>query len=154
MGFTKLFSDIVTSSIWSEDNETRIVWITLLAIAGPDGIARAAMPSLARVAGVSLEKTGQALDKFQQPDQYSRSQENEGRRIQRVEGGWLLLNYQRYRSGLNSDERREYKRIKQQQYRSKRKSVSEAYKANERRFVKAHENGDQAACDKIASEGL
>lgn len=153
-GFTKLFSDIVTSSIWAEDNETRIVWITLLAIAGPDGVARAAIPGLARVAGVSLEATERAILKFEQPDTYSRSQEYEGRRIERVEGGFKLLNYLRYRNTLSKSDRNDYQRIKQREYRSKRKGVSDQFMAREKRFVTAHNNGDQAACDRIASEGL
>ena len=36
-GFTKLFQSILTSSVWSEDNETRIVWITMLALADQNG---------------------------------------------------------------------------------------------------------------------
>src|ERR1700742_2623836 len=123
-GFTKLFSEIVTSSIWGEDDKTRIVWVTMLALAGPDGIVRAAVPGLANAARVSLEDCERALDKFQQPDKYSRSQGFEGRRISRVEGGYLLLNYDHYRNTLDKERRKEYKARKQAQYRKKGKKAA------------------------------
>ena len=42
-GFTKLFNTIVTSTIWQEDDKTRIVWITMLAIADASGIVGASI---------------------------------------------------------------------------------------------------------------
>ncbi len=35
MAYTKLFHSIVTSTIWRETDPTRIVWITMLALAEP-----------------------------------------------------------------------------------------------------------------------
>lgn len=156
-GFTKLFADIVTSSIWSEDDKTRILWVTLLALCQRDGIVRAATTSLARVAGIDVESCERALVKFQEPDKESRSREFDGRRIERVEGGWRLLNYQKYREGRDVSARREYQRIKQAEYRSKRNrktTISAENLEREKRFVEAHGNGDGAACDRIASENL
>ena len=110
LSFTKLFSTIITSSMWSEDSETRIVWITMLALSNWRGEVMAAIPGLARAANVSLEVCERALAKFSAPDPYSRSSAHEGRRIEKVEGGWRLLNYEMYRSCISEDERREYKR--------------------------------------------
>jgi hypothetical protein len=39
-----------------------------------------------------------ALIKFELPDADSRTKDNEGRRIETIEGGWLILNYQKYRA--------------------------------------------------------
>jgi hypothetical protein len=91
-GFTKLFSRILTSSIWSESNEVRIVWITLLAATGPDGTARVTLPGLSRLANISLQKTEKAVEVLASPDRHSRTQEHEGRRIreERDEGGNLI----------------------------------------------------------------
>ena len=46
-GYTKLFNSILQSTIWREDDKTRIVWITLLAMADKNGIAETSLPSLA-----------------------------------------------------------------------------------------------------------
>ena len=118
-GYTKLFSSILASTIWREDMETRIVWITLLAMAGKDGIAEASVPGLADFARVSVSATRAAIAKLSAPDADSRSQEHEGRRIAPVDGGWLLLNHAKYRAKLGEAERREYKRMKQAHYRAR-----------------------------------
>lgn len=96
-GFVKLFGAIVTSSVWCEDSDTRVVWVTLLATANHQGIVQAAVPGLARLANVPLDKTEAALTKFLSPDPYSRSKDHDGRRLEVVAGGWRILNYEPYR---------------------------------------------------------
>lgn len=86
-GFTKLFNSILGSTIWREDPTTKVVWITLLALADRDGIAEASIPGLANYAGVTVDATEAALQKFLAPDPYSRTPDNEGRRIEKVDGG-------------------------------------------------------------------
>jgi len=108
--FTKLFSSITASTVWCEDPETKVVWITLLAMTDAKGRIWASVPGLAAIARVSLEATERALEKFRQPDKYSRTKDNEGRRIEDTEGGWRILNYDKYRTLRDEEERREYKR--------------------------------------------
>ena len=95
--YVKLFSSILTSSIWSQDPSTRLVWITMLAMADVEGYVKAAPSGLARAANVPVKDCQRALDVFQEPDEESFTKEHEGRRIEKVEGGWLLLNYEKYR---------------------------------------------------------
>lgn len=155
-GFTKLFASIVTSSIWCEDDKTRLVWITMLALADQNGVVNAAVPGLANAARVSIEDCEAALTKFQSPDQYSRSKTNDGRRIEPIEGGWRLLNHGSYRQKLSNIDRTEYQRIKQKEYRKKRsaKAVRAENESRERRYVLAEANGDQKHADQIAAENL
>jgi hypothetical protein len=95
--YTKLFNSIVTSTIWTEDDKTRIVWITMLAMSDKNGEVHASIPGLARVAGVSLQDCEMAIGKLLSPDEYSRTPDNEGRRIAKIDGGWELLNHAKYR---------------------------------------------------------
>lgn len=125
-GFTKLFSTIVTSTIWREDDKTRIIWITMLALADADGKVDASIPGLADAAHVSLGRCEKALTKLLSSDKYSRTQEFEGRRIKEVDGGWLLLNYRKYREKLSQEERREYLRVKQAEHRAREKGISDS----------------------------
>ncbi len=111
-GYTKLFSDIVTSTIWQAPNDQRVLWITLLALKGGDNICRATVPALAKMCDLTIENCEKYLELFQQPDKYSRSQEHEGRRIQAVAGGWFLLNGDKYQYLLSKEERKEYNRQK------------------------------------------
>ena len=110
MTFTKLFSSITESTIWVEPYATRIVWVSMLAMADRKGRIWASVPGLARRAGVTLEECEVALHRFKSPDKYSRTPDNEGRRIADIDGGWQLLNYEKYRSIRDEEARREYQR--------------------------------------------
>lgn len=119
-GYTKLFGSIVASTIWREPNPTRIVWITMLALANRFGVVEASMPGLADLAKVSIPECQEALLKLSSPDEYSRTKEHEGRRIKEVEGGWQILNYGKYRDKLSAEERKEYKRQWDREHRASR----------------------------------
>jgi hypothetical protein len=124
-GYTKLFSSIVTSTIWQEDAETKVVWVTMLALADADGVVDATLPGLAHLARIPLKKTIEAVKKFQAPDQHSRTQDHDGRRVMQIDGGWQLLNHAKYRAVQDKNERREYLRIKQQEFRDRKKREKE-----------------------------
>jgi len=108
--YVKLFSSILSSSIWSEAVGTRIAWITMLALADRDGFVRGAPSGLARQANISLADCQRALKVLESPDLESQSQEYGGRRIETMEGGWLILNYAKYRELRDPEQRREYMR--------------------------------------------
>src|SRR5664279_4280488 len=117
-GFTKLHNSILSSTIWREDPVTVKVWITMLAMADADGVVEASIPGLADFARVSIDETKVALTKFLSPDEYSRSKEYEGRRVEVADGGWLILNYDKYRFKLSPEDRKERERTKKQRYRA------------------------------------
>ena len=96
-GFTKLDSNIVDSSIWGEPYHRRIVWITFLAKKDHAGIIRASVSGMQRAANVTMEEAQDAITCLESPDPDSRTPDNEGRRIQKIEGGWKVLNHQKYR---------------------------------------------------------
>jgi hypothetical protein len=123
-GYTKLFGTIVASTIWREDKETKIVWITMLAMANKLGIVEASIPGLADMARVTIPEVERALECLEGPDRYSRTKDHEGRRIRAVDGGWLVLNHAKYRAKMNADERREYFRVAKQEQRERDASKS------------------------------
>jgi len=153
-GYTKLFSSIVTSSIWQEDNATRIVWITMLATADAWGVVEGAVPGLAHIARVELDECQRALFKLQQPDPYSRTQDFEGRRIEVVEGGWRILNYAYYREKGRSRDRKEYMREYMQERRRRKQCKPMSTEVN-RRQPKAEAEAvldTNVSCEKSASK--
>lgn len=91
-----------------------------MALADANGEVHASIPGLARAANVTLRKAEDALATFLAPDSYSRTKDNEGRRLEVIEGGWRLLNYDHYRRIMSADERREYKTRKQREYRERK----------------------------------
>lgn len=130
-GFTKLFNSILASSIWSEDDKTRLVWITMLAMANEFGVVEASVIGLAHQAHVAKEDCQKALEKLLAPDSDSRSKEFEGRRIEQVDGGWKILNHGKYRHKMSLDERREYYRLKKREYRLKEREANRGLSARE-----------------------
>ena len=120
-GYTKLFQSILTSSVWGLPPEIKVVWITLLALSDRKGYVAASLPGVARMAGVPVEVCEEAIGIFEGPDPYSRSPEHDGRRIEKAEGGWRLLNHEKYRNTLSTDDRREYFRIKKREQRDRKR---------------------------------
>jgi hypothetical protein len=114
MSYTKLAKSILTSTLWMEDDHTRIAWLTMLAMADKNGEVQASIPGLANVARIPVESARAAIVKFLSPDPDSRTKDDEGRRIQEIKGGWLLINHAEYRQ-LASDEDRKAKAAERQQ---------------------------------------
>ena len=108
--YTKLFSSITESTVWGEAYSTRVVWVTMLAMADARGEVYGAVPGLARRANVTLEEAETALAAFLGPDPYSRTKEQDGRRIECIDGGWLLINHAKYGAVRNAEERKQYQR--------------------------------------------
>lgn len=99
--YNKLFTKILDSSIWLESSPTRIVWLTFLAVMDEKGFAPfAALGNVANRAMVTLEEAKTALGILEAPDPESSDPENEGRRLERVPGGWMVLNAQKHRDLL------------------------------------------------------
>jgi hypothetical protein len=119
--YAKLWSDILDSSVWSADSDTRIIWITLLAMADQDGYVKAAAPAIAHRARIVTDVTVRALDFFQQPDPDSRTTKHEGRRLEKVPGGYLILNYVDYRNKKTAAEERAINRERVRAWREKQK---------------------------------
>jgi hypothetical protein len=110
MSFTKLDSGIVNSSIWSEPTATRVLWITMLAMSDDTGFVATSAPGLIRAANITKEDFSIGIKALESEDEFSRTSEYGGRRVDRVEGGWIILNYMKYREREDKDKHREYMR--------------------------------------------
>lgn len=122
--YTKLFNSIVTSTIWTEDDKTRILWITMLAIADQHGEIHASIPGLARIAGITTQEAEKAIEKFLSPDIYSKTPDNEGRRIATIEGGWEILNHAKYRKMASLADQKESNAKRQKRHRDRNATVT------------------------------
>lgn len=97
-GFALLWGKILESSLWiRESKETRLVWITLLAMKDRDGIVQSSLVGLADRAKVSDQECVKALEVLKSPDPNDTSKVEDGRRIREVPGGWQIINHDLYR---------------------------------------------------------
>lgn len=123
-GYTKLFGSIVFSTIWREEMHVKVVWVTMLALADQHGEIMASVPGLADASRVSIEQCEDALRKFMGPDPYSRTEDYGGQRVQKIEGGFLLLNYGKYRDEASKEHAARKHAERQARYRAKTKNVT------------------------------
>lgn len=123
--FVKVFSSITDSSIWCEDAETRVVWITMLAMSDSKGYVGASLPGLAARARVPIAKAEEAIALFLSPDKYSRSQEYDGRRIEVAHRGWRLLNYLAFREVRDAESRKAQNREAKRKSRASKKTTAD-----------------------------
>lgn len=113
MGFTKLDEGIVQSSVLDEDPVTFKVWIILLAMCKEDGIAYVSPVFLEKICRLTIDEIYKSIEILSSPDRHSRSSNDEGRRIRKVDMGYEIINYQRYRSmslrSANAEKQRLYR---------------------------------------------
>lgn len=123
--YNKLFSKIVDSSIWMTPEATRIVWVMMLAVMDQDGFVTLAGPlNVAHRARVSIEDAEKALAILEAPDPHSANPAHEGRRIERVPGGWIVLNAAAYREQVTAVAIREQTRERVRRFRDKKRGVT------------------------------
>tara|TARA_R110000868_G_scaffold58139_3_gene179646 strand:- start:882 stop:1337 length:456 start_codon:yes stop_codon:yes gene_type:complete len=122
MPFVKLDCGILNSTLWI-DRAAREIFITALLMAEPFevrspletlnvydikpaqfkvppgwyGFVPAAGPGIVRMAGLDRKEGMEALERLGAPESESRSPEYDGRRMVRISGGYIILNFTKYR---------------------------------------------------------
>ncbi len=145
MPFVKLDVRILDSTLWTDTDASRL-FVTALLMAVPItidkpseavaldscnftgykvpqgnyGMIHAPSVGIINRAGMEREVGMAALLRLTQPEHESRSQEFEGRRLIRVDGGFLVLNYAKYRDKDETSAER------QRRWRAKQKLKAEA----------------------------
>lgn len=151
--YNRLFTKILDSSIWLESSNTRIVWITLLAAMDETGYAHfSATENLANRARVSVEDTEKALVCLLAPDLNSANPANEGRRIERVPGGFMILNAEDHRKTLNREIRREQTRLRVAKHRALASSNSNTVTPALQSVTSASASEDASVCKRKGTE--
>ncbi len=120
--YNKLFTKILDSSIWLERTPTRIVWLTFIAAMDSQGFAQfASIANLAHRAIVTPEEAEEAVKTLEAPDTDSSDPEHDGRRIERVPGGWMVLNAEKYRQLVTRVVQQEQTRERVRRFRARHK---------------------------------
>lgn len=130
--YNKIFTKILDSSIWLETDSTRIVWLTFIAAMDESGFCQFASPAnLAHRARVSPEATAEALKVLESPDTNSSDPDHDGRRIERVPGGWMVLNSSKYREIVTRALGQEKTRERVARFRANKRTVTPVTKCND-----------------------
>jgi hypothetical protein len=122
--YNKIFTKILDSSIWLESDATRIVWVTMIAAMDETGLcAFASVANVARRANVTTDAATVAIRVLESPDADSSDPDNEGKRLERVPGGWIVLNAEKYRAIVTRALGQESNRRRVAKFRAKKKGV-------------------------------
>lgn len=127
MMYAKLFTSIYQGTLRGNSHGL-LVFTNLLAHCDKDGVVDMHPRAIAEEVGLSVDQVRAALDVLESPDDESRSPEEQGRRIVRLDEhrawGWRVVNYLKYRAIRNEDDRREQNRVSQERWRQKNKPAS------------------------------
>lgn len=104
---------------------------------------------LADTLGGTMEEIQKAIEYLMSPDPHSRHKEHQGRRLLKEgEFQYFLPSWASYQQIRNEEERREYNRNKQREYRQMKKGKP---LPGERSYEEAVKRGDQEEADRIAA---
>lgn len=149
-----MWGKILDSSIWiKEAKETRLVWITLLAMRDSQGIVQASVIGLADRAKVSVDECRIALNVFLSPDEDDTSKVENGIRIREVPGGWQIVNHDLYR--FSTEAKREVWRQDKAEQREREKEYEKSKEAEYKKRKKVINHlGVKAGAKKAIAEGF
>ena len=126
--FAKIFKQIYDSSI-VEKPEVRFTFMDLLVLADPDGVVDMTHEAIARRTNRPIELIRETIAELEKPDSRSRSPENEGRRLVRLDEhrdwGWIITNYHQFRRIASEEQRREKTRARVYKLRTQYKDLKD-----------------------------
>lgn len=121
--YVKIFAGILESSIAS-DTVLRRFFMDLLLIADQEGNVIATRDAIAKRLGTTRQEVDWGLEKLLEPDPESGNPDNDGRRLEQIEGrgyGWRILNYGFYRDIKTATELRAANAKRQADFRARKR---------------------------------
>jgi len=105
--------------------EALVTFQQMIVLSDKEGVVDMTAESIARRTTIPLEVIEKGIEALEKPDPHSRTPDEDGRRIVRLSDhrpwGWRIVNHAHYRKIRSGDERREYMRSYQQEYRKHHK---------------------------------
>lgn len=120
--YGKVFGSLWNGSMRGQ-YEVQIVFIYMLCNCDPDGRIDVLPEVIVDATGMSREAVQRAIDVLEGPDPLSRTRDDEGRRIARLDEyrawGWRIVNHKFYRALTDEETRRHQERERSKRYRSR-----------------------------------
>lgn len=152
--WSPIWSKIVDSSLWEEPDFVVKVFMTMLAKKDADFIVRGNAYEIARWARKTEAEALKALEVLSRPDKRRlEPQEHDGRRIEKVEEGWLILNGEKYREAIRKIKRKQQQADNQRAYRERQKLRGKPL-PGEAAALAAEARGDRNGADSITTAAL
>jgi hypothetical protein len=125
--YAKVFSSLYQGTLRGNSHGI-LVFTNLLAHCDKEGHVDVHPRAIAEEVGLTIEQVRATLLELEGPDEESRTPDEGGRRIIRLDEhrawGWRVVNYVKYREIKNEEDRRESNRLAQARWREKNKAKS------------------------------
>jgi hypothetical protein len=107
--YGKLFASMYDGSLYG-NWKALVTFQQLVILANRDGVVDMTPHALAARTGIPLDIVQAGIEALESPDPFSRTPDNEGRRIERLDDhrpwGWVITNYAKYRDMVRAEEKR------------------------------------------------
>ncbi len=134
-----LFGKVVDSSLWDLPDGVVKIFLTMLAKKDADHVVRANAYMIGRWSRKTEKEVLEALKILSNPDKTRlEKQPEEGRRIKKVEEGWLMINGQKYEEMASLVSQRVRKARWERENRLKKKGT-EGTRENTEDIIRVHE---------------
>jgi hypothetical protein len=97
-GYTPVFDSVFQGSLCGKYPDLP-VWLVLLALQQRGGVIDAHPAYISKISGIPQADIEAAIGRFCEPDEESRTPDNDGRRLTPIEGagfGWIVVNHRKY----------------------------------------------------------
>ena len=127
--YGKLFASMYDGTLYGQW-QAIITLQQMVILADSDGVVDITPPALAAKTSIPLEIIEKGLEQLSEPDRYSRSSAEEGRRIVPIEDdrpwGWVIVNYSHYKNLASVQDKKEKDRQRMAEKRSKNNNVADS----------------------------
>lgn len=131
--YGKVFDSIYDGTL-AEDWRALVTFQQMLVLCDADGVLDMTPSSIARRTGIPIEHIKAGIEILENPDPWSRTPDEEGRRIKRIEEhrpwGWFIVNHQKYRDLQDYDTVRAQNRERQRRRRERLRSETDGHDAS------------------------
>ena len=118
--YGKIFDSMYDSTL-ADDWRALITFQQMIVLCDADGTVDMTPDSIARRTGIPIEHIKEGLKILEAPDPYSRTPDQEGRRLERLDNhrpwGWSIINHAYYRALQDAETVREQNRIRKRRQR-------------------------------------
>jgi len=143
--YGKLFASMYDGTLYGQW-QAIITLQQMVILADEDGVVDITPPALAAKTSIPLEIIEKGLEQLSQPDRYSRSPADDGRRIVLIDPdrpwGWRIVNYQHYRDLASREDKKRKDRERIAEKRNKNKDVANCRNVSQTVADVAHTDTD------------
>ena len=126
--YGKLFASMYDGTLYGQW-QAIVTLQQMVILADEDGVVDITPPALAAKTSIPLEIIEKGLEQLSQPDKYSRSAAEDGRRIVLVDEdrpwGWSIVNYRHYRNLASREDKKRKDRERIAEKRNESKAVAD-----------------------------